>query len=98
MRLKMSKIELRNVKGTTDYSPKEQYIRYWSGRYRNKPKDQQEIINCCYDMFKTGLISIEEMMDLVNKSKDRKSEKEKIIKCLTQKVYFDINNAEEEDI
>ena len=27
MRLKMSKIELRNVKGTTDYSPKEQYIR-----------------------------------------------------------------------
>ena len=76
--------------------PKEQYIRYWAGRYRNKPKEQQEIINWCYDMFKNNLISTKDMLQLVNNSKDRKDEKEKIIKCLTQRVYFDINNDMEE--
>lgn len=56
MRLKMSKIELRNVKGTTDYSPKEQYIRNYISdtlkkvfeKYGFKPL--QTPLLCYYDL------------------------------------------------
>ena len=77
--------------------PKEQYIRYWSGRYRNKPEEQKQIIDCCNEMFRTGLISTEDMLKLVSKSKDRPTEKAKIVKCLTQKVYYDINNDDDDE-
>ena len=56
MRLKMSKIELRNIKGTTDYSPKEQYIRNYISdtlkkvfeKYGFKPL--QTPLLCYYDL------------------------------------------------
>lgn len=75
---------------------KEQYIRYWATRYRKKQQEQNEIIKCCEDKFKSGLISVQEMIELVKKSKDRPKEKQKILDCLTTKIYFDDEDDEEE--
>lgn len=59
---------------------KEKYVDYWKKKYKNL--DEQKIIeDACYEKFK-NLMSVDEMIDLVNKSHDRKDEKLKIIKSL----------------
>ena len=76
---------------------KEQYIRYWTTRYRKKQQEQDAIIKCCENKFKKGLIPTQEMIELVKKSKDRPKEKQKILDCLTKKIYYDNEDEEEKD-
>ena len=73
----MSKIELRNVKGTTDYSPKEQYIRnYISDTLKNVfekygYKPLQTPLLCYYDLLALKYDEENDILKEVYKVKDQ---------------------------
>lgn len=73
----MSKIELRNVKGTTDYSPKEQYIRnYISDTLKNVFKKYgykplQTPLLCYYDLLALKYDEENDILKEVYKVKDQ---------------------------
>ena len=73
----MSKIELRNVKGTTDYSPKEQYIRnYISDTLKNVFKKYgykplQTPLLCYYDLLALKYDEENDILKEVYKVKDK---------------------------
>lgn len=59
------------------------YIDYWSKLYSDKPKYMlDQIIEQCNKKLDEGLISNDEMIDLITNSKDVKSEKVNAIKAI----------------
>lgn len=60
----------------------EAHINYWIARYKDRPEDKKQIIKCCKKKLKEDLISSQEMINLILKSKDFASEKQKAIELL----------------
>ena len=72
----------------TDMSEKD-FITYWLLRYKfNSEEDINRIIEACKNKIKNGLISKEEMIDLIINSKDKDSEKVKILSKLGVKYII----------
>lgn len=59
-----------------------QYLKYWENRYKNHPQYYDEIMQVCIDKLNNNLVSNEDMIEMIQNSKDIKSEKEKAIKLL----------------
>ena len=60
----------------------DQYEKYWSNRYKGSPDEYEQIHQAITDKFNVGLISQDEMIDLIQKSKDVPNEKKKAISLL----------------
>lgn len=65
--------------------PKKQYIKYWQTNYMKYPERFDEILQVIEDKFANGLTPPEEMIDLIEKSKDNEKEKKAAIKLLRKK-------------
>lgn len=59
---------------------KKQYINFWRTQYIKKPELFGIILNAINEKFKNGLISIEEMREMIINSKDTEKEKKRILK------------------
>lgn len=60
---------------------KDQYINYWKKLYKNTPY-LKEILNLCNLKLQEGLVSVPDMIELINKSSDNTSDKEASLKLL----------------
>ena len=63
---------------------KKQYINYWGAQYKSHPEQLKLILEKIEDKFENGLISAENMLELIRASKDFESEKKNAIKVLTK--------------
>ena len=63
---------------------KKQYVNYWTAQYKSYPEQLKRILKKIDDKFENGLISAEEMAELVRQSKDFESEKKSALKGLTK--------------
>ena len=70
------------------------YIAYWVGLHK-RSKQLKLIIDTCKEKLHNNLMSTEEMIELVKASKDRDSEKEKIINYLLGKEQEQKASAKE---
>lgn len=62
---------------------KDSYLNYWMKKYKYEPlESQQKIIQACSEKLTNGLISTEEMIELVKNSNDRPSEIKKVLSLL----------------
>lgn len=68
---------------------KDQYVRYWVSRYHRNAKDVEVIKQYCEDLLENHLTPIDKMIELVKKSKDRPSEKQKVLNLLTESTTDD---------
>ena len=68
---------------------RKQYIDYWQTHYKHHPEYSKQIQIACEEKLDNGLITPEEMMTMIYKSKDFESEKEKAIKALGGKYSKD---------
>ena len=68
---------------------RKQYIDYWQTHYKHYPEYSKQIRIACEEKLDNGLITPEEMMTMIYKSKDFESEKEKAIKALGGKYSKD---------
>ena len=65
---------------------KDKYISYWKNIYVKHDEYLDTILEACEEKFKNGLISNEEMLILVNSSKDRTTDKTKAISLLNKEL------------
>lgn len=61
---------------------RENYINYWSNKYKNEPEYQSAIIEECNNKLATGLLPLDEMIHKIQVSKDYKKEKIKALAYL----------------
>lgn len=80
--VKFSKI-LRAV--TVVNMTKKQYKRYWESQYKPYPEKHKIILEAIEEKFKNGLTSQEEMINIINLSKDSESEKKRAVKLLSER-------------
>lgn len=73
-----------NAIGIIDMT-KKQYKKYWSTQYINFPEEKEIVLNAVEKKFKDGLISPNEMIQLIENSKDYETEKKRAIKLLKGK-------------
>ena len=71
---------------------KAQYKKYWTTQYKNYPNELKIILEKVEEKFKNGLISAEEMLELIENSNDADSEKKNARKALTKKKKIKDNN------
>lgn len=86
---------------TVENMTKESYLKYWFRQYKS-PKEENErkrIKEIIDNKFKNGILSLEEAIEIENKSKDTLKEKQRIIKVISDKStpIKDSNNDEEEE-
>ena len=73
----------RILKAVTVFNmTKRQYRRYWINQYNDYPEYKEKILELIDEKFEFGLTSPEEMIKLVEESKDFESEKARAIKLL----------------
>ena len=65
-----------------------QYIEFWEKQYKNYPEYITEIVDACIDKLDNGLISRQQMAQMIADSNDFVSEKERAIKLLGG-IYID---------
>lgn len=65
--------------------PKDQYLKFWTSKYKNYPEYLEGIKKECENKLNNTYISTEEMIQLIENSKDVKEEKTKAIKYLKSK-------------
>ena len=58
---------------------KEQYIKYWRMSYKNNEADLKKIIEACENKFSNGILSKDEMLELLKSSKDIEEERQQVI-------------------
>ena len=61
---------------------RENYINYWSNKYKNEPEYQSAIIEECNNKLATGLLPLDEMIQKIKTSKDYTKEKVKALAYL----------------
>ena len=62
------------------------YIAYWTSRHKFDKNEYEKIKFVCIEKLHSGLISLEKMIELVKQSNDFETEKEHVLKYLTQTV------------
>lgn len=72
---------------TVENMTKESYLKYWFRQYKspkevNERKRIKEVID---NKFKSGILSLEEAIEIENKSRDTLKEKQRIIKVISDK-------------
>ena len=64
---------------------KKQYKKYWESQYKGYPEKNEIIMKAVEEKFKKGLTPREDMINMIKKSKDFESEKNRAIKLLSKK-------------
>lgn len=64
---------------------KKQYKKYWESQYKGYPEKNEIIMKAVEEKFQNGLTPREDMIDMIKKSKDFESEKNRAIKLLSKK-------------
>lgn len=59
-----------------------QYMDYWKKQYKNYSQYMPLIVSTCNDKFANGLVSSQELMELIHNSQDFESEKVRAITAL----------------
>lgn len=67
---------------------KKQYIKYWQTNYLRYPEKLDIILQTIEEKFANGLTPPEEMIKLIEKSKDNEKEKRIVIKLLRKKEIY----------
>lgn len=55
--------------------PKSKFIKYWESRYNSNSNSRKRILEALENKLTEGLTPIEDMIELINNSKDREGEK-----------------------
>ena len=76
---------------------KSDYDRYWKNCYKYDEEHYKEIVKAIDDKFSTGLISTDEMINLIEKSKDKTKDKVQALEALRNGTFSKVvkqNNFE----